>query len=345
MLLDGGKKARQSAREACGLALGLRAKGNAIEGTYRGARVSIDQRRMEFTDVFVFFRAPLRLGLTIRTFPPLGLVLGKLPGTRMGNFETPLGERFGVKSSFDASAITRDRSVARELHHAETFHSQVLVTDQSVRFRFDGDRLERFPVEQSLQHALALTSVIAEARLRVPVEPYEAEFVEALRALSAQIDHPILDERALTMTGQLDACETRIAVDYTERGFETVFAARYRRPLSATLELGPKHFGADFLKLFGYQDVVIGHEPFDTKMLIRGAPEGEVRALLAPPIPNALLDIDRGSTFFKLTETEITARVKSVVRDAATLGRSLNKIATVAATLSDRSRPGGSEYR
>ncbi len=342
---------RREERARVAQELGLEVDGHVIQGTRAGVPVHIKpitegsgDNRSSYTEVRAEFVVPLRLGLTIVRTLRLGAALRGVFGMNDGEENAAVDERFSVKSDFNADALIGDATVRHALLRAEAFHSRLRVSDRGARFRFPGHGLARLPLADALTHLAELVKVIANARWELPREPYEDAVSKAMKHV-AHGNGLTVEERSLTLAGSVRTCECRVWVDYRLGKFETVFRARFRRPLNAKLVLAREHFGASFLKLFGYQDIVIGDKAFDDIFLVKGEPKDAVRALLAPPLTSAMVEIAQGSKHLKLDASGVLAHVGSLMTDEVALERSLNKIASVAATLSDRSRPSGSGYR
>ena len=96
----------------------------------------------------------------------------------------------------------------------------------------------------------------------------------------------------LRIEGVLD--EIRVTLEYviTDLTGRTVAMATPPKPLLGHVEITPEGIGSKLAKLFGGQDLVMGHEAFDKKYIVKATQEATARALLDAHVCERLFKID-----------------------------------------------------
>lgn len=88
--------------------------------------------------------------------------------------------------------------------------------------------------------------------------------------------------------------EVKVTIEYviTDLAGRTVAMATPASPLVGHVEITPEGIGSRLAKLFGAQDLVMGHDAFDKKYVVKATKEETARALLDHATCDGLFRID-----------------------------------------------------
>ncbi len=88
--------------------------------------------------------------------------------------------------------------------------------------------------------------------------------------------------------------DVKVTLEYviTDLQGRTVAMATPSKPLLGHVEITPEGIGSRLAKLFGAQDLVMGHDAFDKKYIVKGTVEATAKALLDQEACGLLFGID-----------------------------------------------------
>jgi hypothetical protein len=98
--------------------------------------------------------------------------------------------------------------------------------------------------------------------------------------------------RTVTPTVAGAAHGVSFAIEYLPDAQLTFAVAPPVAPLDGNVEVTPEGVGSKLAKLFGAQDIVVGHDAFDRNYLVKGNPEATAKRLLDKATCERLLAID-----------------------------------------------------
>jgi hypothetical protein len=93
-----------------------------------------------------------------------------------------------------------------------------------------------------------------------------------------------------TLAGAADGLS--FAIEYVPDAQITFAVAPPLAPLDGNVEVTPEGVGSKLAKLFGAQDIIVGHDAFDRKYLVKGNPEATAKRLLDARTCERLIAID-----------------------------------------------------
>jgi hypothetical protein len=82
------------------------------------------------------------------------------------------------------------------------------------------------------------------------------------------------------------------AIEYLPDAATTLAVAARTTPLEGNVEVTPEGVASKLAKLFGAQDIIVGHDAFDRKYLVKGSPEATAKRLLDAHTCDRLIELE-----------------------------------------------------
>lgn len=185
--------------------------------------------------------------------------------------------------------------VASQMIAGVSIHPKLWISDHYVTIEYPEYERDLRRVRSSLEVVGRIAATILDVRQRELASwepPLRAAWAPVAQAWGMTLDAP----RA-TIRGVIRGAEVTARTDASG---STCVSVVLPNPLGCDLSLSPQGGDGFFTKIFRGQDIQIGDPVFDDAFVIKGKPEGAVRAVLHPTVRHKLLSILQRASAIKV---------------------------------------------
>ena len=118
----------------------------------------------------------------------------------------------------------------------------------------------------------------------------------------------------------------------------TKFHIRYDQPIKFKLKLTKQNLFHSFGKMFGMEDIQVGDNSFDKKVLVQGADHLALVRFLTAPRRNMIKSAMRAFPDLKITDQYIEANIRGIVSKANIIVKNTENLADLADILSKKQK-------
>ncbi|CAN5902061.1 hypothetical protein BH11MYX2_BH11MYX2_21890 [soil metagenome] len=288
-----------------------------------------------YTYIDLFYETPLKRGLSCAT----AAGISKFFGSIFGQADMQLGHD---KIDYDYKISGLDKQLIAPILTAPEVE-QILVTprgrfalyigDAMIRIECPGDVIDVETLQPRVAEIVALARALVAAWRAGPPSAEERAIEPVWRPLCEQ-KRLALDARGMRATGEKNDLAMRVEVELDEKkGFETVVETSFDPPLAVSLELQTEGTFSGIKKLFGGQDIEVGHAQFDKTFVVKGKDPQLVKQMLNTDACTHILEVLGRATALRIDDNHVQLRLTGVVADGAQLSSLMEGVARIAGAM------------